>query len=112
VLQNGNISPVLKVGASNIIVKNTCGFDSIVHILAAACVYDKFKATVDTATTEAFKFIKFFVQLGPTKSIYKMRAEILKNVTCFIQATVTPDIVTVDALSNVVNLCEYVFPEK
>jgi len=112
VLQNGNISPVLKVGASNIIVKNTCGFDSIMHILAVACVYDKFKATVDTATTEAFKFIKSFVQLGPTKNIYKMRAEILKSVTCFIQATVTPDIVTIDALSNVVNLCEYVFPES
>jgi len=81
-----------------------------VHILAAACVYDKFKATVDTTTTEAFKFIKSFVQLGPTKNIYKMQAEILKSVTCFIQATVTPDIVTIDALSNVVNLCEYVFP--
>lgn len=109
-LQNGNISPILKIGSSSIIVKNTCGFDSIVQILAAACIYDKFNGTVDTATTDAFKFIKSFVQLGPTKKIYKMRAEILKSVTSFL--AVTPDIVTIDALSNVVNLCEYVFPES
>jgi len=71
-LQNGKISPVLKVGSSNIIVKNTYSFDSIVQILAAVCVYDKFKETVDTATTDVFKFIKSFVQLGQIKKIYKM----------------------------------------
>ncbi|EFN63671.1 hypothetical protein EAG_07194, partial [Camponotus floridanus] len=99
-----------KVGSSNIIVKNTCGFDSIVQILAVACIYDKFKETVDIATTDTFKFIKSFVQLGPTNKIYKMRAEILKNVTYFLQDTL--DIVTIDALSNIVNLCEYIFPEN
>ncbi|KYN30134.1 hypothetical protein ALC57_00417 [Trachymyrmex cornetzi] len=41
-----------------------------------------------------------------------MRAEILKSVTCFVQDTTIPDTVTIDALSNVINLCEYVFQES
>ncbi|EFN80653.1 hypothetical protein EAI_03572, partial [Harpegnathos saltator] len=112
VLLNGNICPVLKVGSNNIIVKNTCGFDSIVQILAAACVYDKFKVFIDTATTNAFKFIKSFVQLGSTKIIYKMCAKILKSVTCFLKDIEMSNILKVDACSNVINLCEYVFPEN
>ncbi|KYN04648.1 hypothetical protein ALC62_04479, partial [Cyphomyrmex costatus] len=109
--ENGNISPILKIGSNSIIVKNTCGLDSIVQIMAAACVYEKFKETVDTATTDAFKFIKSFVQLGPSKKIYKIRAELLKSVTSFIQDTAIPNTVTIDALSNVINVCEYVFQE-
>jgi len=52
ILQNGNISPILKIGSNNVIVKNTCGFDSIVQIVAAVCVYEKFKENVDIATIE------------------------------------------------------------
>lgn len=57
-----------------------------------------------------YKFIKSFVQLSSTKKIYKMRVEILKNVTYFLQYT--SDIVTIHALSNIVNLCKYIFPEN
>lgn len=91
------------------IVQNTCGFDSLVHIFANATMYEAFNSILKTESTEIFSFIKEYIEEGPTKKIYKKRAELLKKVEFFIRNGATSDIIIIDALSNINNLCEQIF---
>lgn len=111
-LQNGNICPVLTIKKNKIVVKNTCGFDSIVHILANACEHDSFRTIIDNAETDCFKFIKNYLQWGPCPKIYKTRALLLQEVAYFVEKDTLPGITAIDATSNVCNLCEYVFKDE
>jgi len=63
-------------------------------------MFESFNNTLQTEWTEMFSFIRQYIQ-GPTKKIYKKRAELLKKVEYFIRNGTTSDIIIIDALSNV-----------
>lgn len=79
-LKNDNLCPALPEKNLTYIVQNTCGFDSLLHIFASATMYEPFNITLKTESTEMFSFIRQYVEEGPTKGIYKKRAELLKKV--------------------------------
>jgi len=84
----------------------------LVHIFASATMYESFNIALKTKSTDIFLFIRQYVEEGPTKKIYKKRAELLKKVEFFIRNGATSDIIIIDALSNINNLCEQIFNEN
>lgn len=110
-LQNGNLCESLKDGKDRLIVINTCGFDSIVQLFAAACIHEIFHDFLINATSDMFQFIKNFIDKGPIKSIYRQRAKILRKIGYFVSKN-TCNVITVNALSNICNLCEYLLNEE
>jgi len=110
-LQNGNLCESFKDGKDRLVVINTCGFYSIVQLFTAASIHAVFYDFVINATSDIFKFIQNFIDKGPIKSIYKQRATILRKIEYFVSRN-TFDVVTVNALSNVTNLCEYLLNEE
>lgn len=73
-LQNGNLCESFKDGKDRLVVINTCGFDTIVQLFAAASIHAVFYDFIINATSDMFKFIKNFIDEGLIKSIYKQRA--------------------------------------
>lgn len=110
-LQNGNLCESLKDGKERLVVINTCGFDSIVQLFAAACTHEIFYNILVNATSDIFQFIKNFIDKGPCKSIYKQRATLLRRNEIFVSKN-TFDVITINAISNVCNLCEFLLNEE
>lgn len=75
-------------------------------------MYETFNNILQTESTEMFSFIKQYIEEGPTKRIYKKRAELLKKVEFFIRNGATSDIMIIDALSNINVLCEQICNEN
>lgn len=111
ILQNGNLCESLKDRKDRLIVLNTCGFDSIVQLFAAACIHADFYNFLINATSDIFQFIKNFIDKGSIKSIYKQRATILRKIEYFVSKNVS-NTITVNADSNICNLCEYLLIEQ
>lgn len=108
ILQNGNLCESLRVGKDRFVVLNTCGFDSIVQLLATACIHSIFYDILVSATSDIFLFIKNFIDKGPSKEIYKQRATLLRKVEYFVSKNAY-NIITINAVSNVSNLCDFFF---
>lgn len=79
-LRNGScLSAVRGIPGGQLLVKNTCGFDSIAQILYTSASDDsKYMSIVENSTAPFFKFTKLFINTGPTVAVYKKRAQILK----------------------------------
>lgn len=90
------------------VVTNTCGFDSIACIIAGACINELYKNIVETSDTNIMRFIRCFLENGCSQNTYKLRAEILMNVNQF-SSQINKNIITVDCLSNIGNVAQYVF---
>lgn len=90
------------------IIQNTCGFDSLVHIFANETI-EPFNVALKTESMnriqKCFHLLDNNVEEGPTNRIYKKRA-LLKRIEFFIQNGATPDIIIIDFLCNINNLCE------
>lgn len=110
-LQNGNICESLKDGKYRLVIINTCGFNSIAQLFAAACIHPVFYDYLTNSAADMFRFMKNFIEKGPTKSIYRQRATILRKIGYFVSKNAF-NVITVDALSNVCNLCEYLLSEE
>ena len=110
VLQNGNLCESLKDKKDRLVVLNTCGFDSIIQLFAAACTHEKSYNIIMNSPSDIFKFITNFVQKGPCKFIYKGRATQLRKIDSFVSTNLS-HIVTINAVSNVNNLCERLLTE-
>ncbi|CAG9771525.1 unnamed protein product [Ceutorhynchus assimilis] len=78
-LRNGNLCPAVRgILGGQLHVKNTCGFDSIAHILyTAALDDDNYKSFIEKSNVQFLSFVKNFMQNGPKVSTYKERATIL-----------------------------------
>lgn len=70
VLQNENTCSIVGNKSCKIIIKNVCGFDSIVHILATACRNNSFHQIIESAESGAFKLINTFLKNGPYRNVY------------------------------------------
>lgn len=57
------------------------------------------------ATSDMFKFIKNFIEKGASKLIYRERAKLLNKNEIFVSEN-RFNVVTINALSNICNLCE------
>lgn len=90
ILQNGNICESIKHGKVRFVVINTCGFDSVVQLFSAACIHETFH------------------DKGVCKLIYRQRATLLRKIDYLVSEN-TSNVVTINALSNVCNLCEFFF---
>ena len=109
ILVNGNLCTILTMSSKKTVVKNTCGFDSIMQILAHSCYNDNVRNNIENSEKQCFLFIREFLRKGPCNSIYKMRALLLKTVEFFVKPTVVNNIQIIDAASNIAYLCEKVF---
>lgn len=110
ILQNGNLCESLKDGKDRLVIINTCGFDSIVQLFATACIHTFFHNTLVNATSDIFQFIKNFIDRGPCKLIYRQRATLLRKIEYFVSKNA--NVITINALSNVSNLCDFFFNEE
>jgi hypothetical protein len=110
VLKNGSMCSYVQMEKCKIIVKNTCGFDSITHIFAGACTNESYRNFIKSSNSDESKFISCFLDVGPNKDIYKLRATILEKVKYFHQEQTVPEVLVLNAASNISNLCEWVFP--
>ncbi|XP_011303378.1 uncharacterized protein [Fopius arisanus] len=79
-LRNGLcLSPVL-TDSIKVWVKNTCGFDSILHILQfTAFDNPKYLSFISTSTQQFLKLLKEFQENGPSNQLYSERLKILRN---------------------------------
>jgi len=102
-LQNSSICSLISLNKKRITITNTCGFDSIVCIIACACINESYKNIVETSDTNIVRFIKYFLEHGCCQSTYKLRAEILMNIDNFI-SQIDKNIVTINCLSSIGNM--------
>lgn len=112
VIQNGNLCPSIQNNKRRVIVRNTCGFDTIVHILAAATTNETFHHVIQKSKSKIFEFVKLFLEKGCNAEIYKQRANFLGQVSCFLHDGSVPGVSVIDALSNITILCELTFQEE
>lgn len=82
-IQNGNLCPLIQNNKRRVIVRYTCGFDTIVHILAAATTNETFHHVIQKSKSKIFEFVKLFLEKGCNAKIYKQRANFLDQVSCF-----------------------------
>jgi len=108
ILQNGNLCKSLK---DKLVVTNTCGFDSIVQLFATACIHTTFYNTLINVTSDIFEFIKNFIDKDPCKLIYRQRSTLLRKIEYFVSKN-TCNVITINAISNIFNLCEFIFNEE
>lgn len=109
-LLNGNICELIVERRCQFVVTNTCGFDSVMQILAVACRHKKFENFVTSTKTPTFSFLRLFLENGSSVKVYKSRAYILKEIKYFVNTdSDVPGRISIDACSNISNLCEYVF---
>lgn len=107
-LQNGSLCSLISINKKRIVVTNTCGFDSIVCIIAGACINEFYKDVVETSNSNIMGFIRCFLKNGCSHNTYKLRAEILMNINQF-SSQIDKNIITIDCLSNIGNIAQYVF---
>lgn len=110
-LQNGNLcTDVRGIPGGHISVRNTCGFDSIAHILFTSAIDNStYESFINKSSVPFLLFIKNFMQNGPKVPIYKERATILlpfymnaiKINTVFDNRVLLRTMDATDAVSNV-----------
>lgn len=98
----------MSIDKKRVVVKNTCGFDSIMCILASACIHQFYKNMIETSESNVMKFIKCFLDNGCCKKTYMSRAKILMNVKNFI-SEIDKNIITVNCYSSIGNVVQYIF---
>lgn len=62
------------------VVQNTCGFDSIFHILVSVSIRNSFRQVIKSNSTKAFEFLKLFLKTDSSKLTYKKRAKLLREI--------------------------------
>lgn len=82
------------------VVQNTCGFDSIFHILASTSIHNSFRQVIESSFTKAFEFLKLFLKTCTSKLTYKKKAELLREIKHFVSENI-PDVIVIDAVSNI-----------
>lgn len=108
-LQNGNLCPFVIINKKRVVVTNTCGFDSIVSIIACACINEYYKNSIETSDTNIMKFINCFLKNGCSQNTYKLRAEILMGVNNFKIQMDKNYTYNYKLFSSVGNVSQYVF---
>jgi len=109
-LKNGNLCPTIAEKNIKYVVYNTCGFDSIFHILASASIHNSFRQVIESSSTNVFQFLKLFLKTGSSKLTYRKRAEMLREIKHFVSKDVF-SVIVIDALSTISYLCEQLFKE-
>jgi len=87
------------------VVQNTCGFDSIFHILASATVHNLFRQVIESSSTKVYEFLKLFLKTGSSKSTYRKRTELLRDIEHFVSENVS-GVIVINTVSNISYLCE------
>lgn len=110
-LENGNLC--LSISEKNVkyVVQNTCGFDSIFHILASATIHNLFRQVIESSSTKVYEFLKLFLKTGSSKSTYRKRAELLRDIEHFVSENVS-GVIVINTVSNISYLCEQLFKEN
>jgi len=100
ILRNENSYTTIKLSKKRFIIRNTCPFDSVAIIIVMP-FYDNhnYKCYLDNCENIFISFCKDLAFQGPTKTIYKERAVILKDV--FEDATVISGVSIIDTTCNV-----------
>lgn len=106
-IQNGNLCTLMFIDKKRV-VRNTCGFDSIVCILASACIHQFYRNIIKTSDSNIMKFIKCLLDNGCCQKTYMSRAEILMKINNF-RSEIDKNIVTVDCYSSIGNVVQYIF---
>ncbi|CAI6373790.1 unnamed protein product [Macrosiphum euphorbiae] len=99
-MRNGNSCTPIKLSKKRFIIRNTCPFDSVAIIIVMA-YYDNhnYKYYLDNCENIFIRFCKDLAFQGPTKTIYKERAAILKDI--FDDATGISGVNIIDTTCNV-----------
>jgi len=100
VLRNGNSCTPIRLSKKRFIIRNTCPFDSVAIIIVMA-YYDNhnYKCYLDNCENIFISFCKDLAFQGPTKTIYKERGAILKDI--FQDATGISGVSIIDTTCNV-----------
>lgn len=106
-LENGNTCSIISEKGVKIVVRGTCGFDSIISILAGACVSDTYRNEVSLSTSDIMCFLQNFLKHGCCAKIYKDRASLLRKVNHF-RIKFENNVLTVDCYASVGNVAQYI----
>lgn len=99
---------LLTIDKKRIVVINTCGFDSIVSIIACACINEYYKSSIEKSDTNIMQFIKYFLKNGCSQGTYKLRVKILMSINNF-KTQIDKNSITIDCLSSIGNIGQYIF---
>lgn len=117
ILQNGNLCEPLYMTKKNVIVLQTCAFDSLVHIVTnSIAIYDGYKLISKDVTIPIFHIAHKILKKGKiTNEIYKDRANILLDIanqdSYIFKYSQTRKVRTIDAKCNAAHLAEILFKE-
>lgn len=79
-LKNGLLLSLQVHNGQKVLVKNTCGFDAIMHLLQFSALdnpaYFKF---IEDSSNPSCRFLNNFITKGPCKDVYTQRCNILKK---------------------------------
>lgn len=110
-VKNGNLCRSVHINKLNLVVRDTCAFDSILQIvmcaLASNCTYKSAMVNIDNRLLCLAQDILRQGKLN-TKH-YKMRGQILSEISIFEITKYSAQISALNANSNVAHLAEYLF---
>lgn len=109
VMTNGNNCDLLPIKMEDgyfVVLRNTCGFDSLVQLLATAyCDSLGFKEliSVNTSKVDVCHVVENLVKSGVTKKTYRLRAELLRK-ECTVYEEHPNKIVSIDVGDSIHNI--------
>lgn len=110
-LENGNLCPSISEKNVKYVIQNTCGFDSIFYILASATIHNLFRQVIESSSTKVYEFLKLFLKTDSSKSTYRKRAELLRDIEPFVSENVS-GVIVINTVSNISYLCEQLVKEN
>lgn len=113
ILRNGSICSATTMDSEQIVVRETCAFDSIVHIIVNSITMHENYKTYLNEFISSNDFIKLITDIVTRGKIiakdYSARAKILCNIPIFNKTMCTRSISSINANCNAAHLSEYLF---
>lgn len=105
-LKNGLLLGPVKMTNKNVIVRNTCPFDSISQSMVVAYRdWASYQIYITSTRNRFFAFVELFDKSGCTVKVYKERAEIMNQMTKIVGGVL-------DCMMNVSNLVKHLFKDE
>lgn len=111
IMKNGNLYQPVKLQGENIMIRNTCAFDALLHItIHMIGMHNEYKQHLQTIDDRFLQLALKIASKGKvTKNEYAERASFLIETSLFQSAKYTRRFNSLDAMCNAAHLAEFTF---